>query len=169
MAYPQRLLGPGESVVLDTHPHWRRLVWPILAVPVVTGAAAFGAAAMPAGRYQGYLRWAVLAAALVALTGASLRPWLRWRTTHYVLTTHRIVVRTGVLSRQGRDVPLARVMDVSFRHTFLERLFGSGTLVVESGGERGQVVLADVPAVEEVQRSVYRLVEAAEAGRAEAR
>ncbi|MHB8341263.1 MAG: PH domain-containing protein [Mycobacteriales bacterium] len=164
MAYPKRLLAPDESVALETHPHWRRLIWPILAVPLVCGAASFGAAEIPAGRYQGYLRWAVLAAALLALAGTSLRPWLRWRTTNYVVTTRRIVVRTGVLSRQGRDVPLTRVMDVSFQHTLLERLFGSGTLIVESGGERGQVVLADVPAVEEVQRTLYRLVEAVEAG-----
>jgi hypothetical protein len=56
-------------------------------------------------------------------------------------------------------VPLARVNDVSFQHTLGERLFGSGTLTVESAGERGQVVLADVPRVESVQRRLYRLVE----------
>ena len=64
-----------------------------------------------------------------------------------------------VLSRHGRDVPLTRVNDVSFQRSFVERLFGSGTLIVESAGERGQVVLKDVPDVEGVQRDIYRLVE----------
>jgi uncharacterized membrane protein YdbT with pleckstrin-like domain len=68
-------------------------------------------------------------------------------------------VRTGVLSRSGRDVPLSRINDITFSHTFLERLLGCGTLVVESAGERGQVTLSDVPKVERVQRQLYDLVE----------
>ena len=100
--------------------------------------------------------------ALLLLAWFSLRPFLRWVTTHYVVTTNRIVLREGVLSRAGRDVPLNRVNDVTFSHSVGERLFRSGTLVVESAGERGQVVLADVPRVESVQRTVYDLVQDAE-------
>ena len=68
-------------------------------------------------------------------------------------------MRDGVLSRTGRDMPLTRVNDVSFSRTFVERMFGSGTLIIESAGDRGQVVLTDVPQVESVQRDIYRLVE----------
>jgi len=58
-------------------------------------------------------------------------------------------------------MPLSRVNDVTFEHSgLLERMLGCGTLVVESAGERGQLVLRDVPRVEEVQRDVYRLAEA---------
>jgi hypothetical protein len=38
-------------------------------------------------------------------------------------------------------------------------MLGCGTLVVESAGERGQVVLRDIPRVETVQGTLYRLVE----------
>jgi uncharacterized membrane protein YdbT with pleckstrin-like domain len=75
------------------------------------------------------------------------------------MTTRRVIMRTGVVARNGRDVPLSRVNDVSFSHTMVERLFGSGTLVIESAGDRGQVVLGDVPHVESVQRELYGLVE----------
>jgi uncharacterized membrane protein YdbT with pleckstrin-like domain len=75
------------------------------------------------------------------------------------MTTRRVVTRTGVLSRKGRDVPMTRINDVSFSHTVVERIFGSGTLVIESAGERGQIVLSDVPHVEVVQRELYGLVE----------
>ena len=54
---------------------------------------------------------------------------------------------------------MTRVNDVSFSRTVVERMFGSGTLVIESAGDRGQVVLVDVPHVETVQRDIYRLVE----------
>jgi uncharacterized membrane protein YdbT with pleckstrin-like domain len=73
-----------------------------------------------------------------------------------------------VLSRSGRDVPLGRVNDVSFEHTLLERLLRSGTLTVESAGERGLIVLRDVPHVESVQAELYELIEEDELRRARA-
>ena len=48
---------------------------------------------------------------------------------------------------------------MTYHHSIVERLFGSGTLTVESAGERGQIALEDVPHVESVQREIYRLVE----------
>jgi uncharacterized membrane protein YdbT with pleckstrin-like domain len=77
-----------------------------------------------------------------------------------VLTTRRVIIRRGVLSRSGRDIPLTRVNDVSFQHSVIERALRCGTLTIESAGEHGQVVLPDVPRVETVQREVYRAVEA---------
>jgi uncharacterized membrane protein YdbT with pleckstrin-like domain len=162
MAYPRGLLSAGEDVVLDLHPHWRALVYPLGLVPIVIGVGTFAVEIVPSWSIQGWVRLAILLAVLLLLAWFSLRPFLRWVTTHYVVTTNRIVLREGVLSRAGRDVPLHRVNDVTFSHSVSERLFRSGTLVVESAGERGQVVLADVPRVQSVQRTVYDLVRAAE-------
>jgi uncharacterized membrane protein YdbT with pleckstrin-like domain len=84
-------------------------------------------------------------------------PFLVWRYTLHVITTRRLILRSGVFNRQGHDMPLTRLNDVSFQHTFWERLLGCGTLVVESAGERGQLTLTDIPKVELVQRTLYRL------------
>lgn len=159
MAYPRRLLQQDEEVVLDLHPHWRRIFFPVLSVPVVVALAAFAAAELPNRSWRGNARWGLLALAIVILIFTFLRPWLRWITTSYVVTTHRVVLRDGVLSRSGRDIPLSRINDVTFEHNIVERVLRSGTLLVESAGERGQVTLADVPRVEDVQRTLYRLVE----------
>jgi uncharacterized membrane protein YdbT with pleckstrin-like domain len=86
-------------------------------------------------------------------------PVLRWRTTTYELTTRRLRVRNGIVTRRGRDIPLARINDVSFEKGLLDRLFGSGRLVVESAGEHGQIVLTDIPQVEYTQATLFRLVE----------
>ena len=86
-------------------------------------------------------------------------PVLRWRTTTYELTTRRLRVREGIVTRRGRDIPLARISDVSFAKGPLDRLLGSGRLVVESPGEHGQIVLTDIPRVEFVQATLFRLVE----------
>ena len=86
-------------------------------------------------------------------------PVLRWRTTTYELTTRRLRTRYGLVTRRGRDIPLARINDVSFEKGLLDRLLGAGRLVVESAGEHGQIVLRDIPQVEQVQATLYRLVE----------
>lgn len=158
MGYPAKLLDDGEEVELDLHPHWRVLVLPLLLVPIVVGAGSYGAAVV-SGSAATPVRVAILVVGLLLLAFVSLRRFVIWVTTQYVVTTHRVAVRIGVVSRTGRDIPLSRINDVTYHHSLVERLFGSGTLVVESAGERGQVDLADVPHVEAVQRTIYRLVE----------
>jgi uncharacterized membrane protein YdbT with pleckstrin-like domain len=155
MAFPERLLADDEEVVLHLHPHWRRLVVPVLLFALLAAVTGYGVAAVD----NGALRLVLAGIALVVICYTALRPLLRWATTHFVFTTHRVLLREGVLSRSGRDIALSRINDVSFEHTLFERLFGSGTLVVESAGERGQMVLRDVPRVERVQGALYQLIE----------
>lgn len=151
-------LDVDEDVVLDLRPHWRRVIVPVILLPVVVGIASYLWFVIPDWGIRRWLRLALVVAALLVLTVWSLRPWLRWLTTRYVVTTRRVVIRTGLLSRRGRDLPLRRVNDVSFERTLGEQLFRSGTLTVESVAEHGQLVLADVPRVLSVQRTLYRLV-----------
>lgn len=160
MPFPSRLLADDEEVVLDLHPHWKQLVLPLLLVPVVVGLAAYLFFVVPDGSARTPLRWAIVAVAAIVLLRWSLWPFLRWETTRYVLTNRRVVIRTGVFGRSGRDIPLTRVNDVSFQHSLFERMLRCGTLTIESAGEHGQVVLPEVPGVEVVQREVYRAVEA---------
>lgn len=100
------------------------------------------------------------AIALVLFLWLTFWPFLVWRTTHYVFTNERVLLREGIVNRQQRDIPLGRVNDVSSSQTLLERILGCGTLTVESAGERGQSVLNDIPKVVRVQRVAYELVEA---------
>ncbi|MGN6299724.1 MAG: PH domain-containing protein [Angustibacter sp.] len=164
MAYPRRLLSQDEDVELELHPHWKALVLPVLALLVVVPVASFGAARVPDGSAQSIVRAAIAAVALVVLVATTLLPFLRWVTTHYVVTNRRLITRRGIIARTGRDMPLTRINDISFSHTVVERVLGCGTLVVESAGERGQLTLDDVPGVEDVQRRLYELADAAGEG-----
>jgi uncharacterized membrane protein YdbT with pleckstrin-like domain len=155
MAFPEKLLASDEEVVLHLHPHWKKLVVPILVFLLVAGAYGFAAATVDITAVQ--IALAVVAVALIVWF--SIRPAIVWAATHFVVTTHRVLLRHGVLSRSGRDVPLARINDVSFEHSLFERMLGCGTLTVESAGERGQLVLEDIPRVEFVQSTLYQLVE----------
>ncbi|MGH3342036.1 MAG: PH domain-containing protein [Carbonactinosporaceae bacterium] len=160
MGFATRRLDEDEAFEFLVHPHAKALVLPTVLVILVPAVASFLAARVPGGAGQSGLRLAIGAGALVVLVRWALLPWLGWVTTTYAATSRRLVVRVGVLAREGRDIPLGRINDISFFHSsLLDRLLGCGTVVVQAGGERGQVVLTDVPAVERRQRDLHRLVE----------
>jgi uncharacterized membrane protein YdbT with pleckstrin-like domain len=160
VAFPDDVLTKDEHVVLHLHPHWKALIRPVLVVVLGIAALAFGWAFLPAGAAGMVGLYAIGAAALVLVLWAGLWPFLVWRTTHYVFTNERVLLQKGVLSRDRRDIPLARVNDHSMSQRLVERLLGCGTLTIESAGERGQSVLTDIPGVERVQTTLYELVEA---------
>jgi uncharacterized membrane protein YdbT with pleckstrin-like domain len=153
-----------ERSVLILHPHWKVLVGPVIFGVLIIAAAAAVTAVIPAGAHAGTERLVVLAAAVLLLLTAVLRPVLRWKTTTYELTTGRLRVREGIITRRGRDIPLTRVSDISFTRSLLDRLVGAGRLVVESPGEHGQIVLTDIPQVERVQAILFELVEEGQRG-----
>jgi uncharacterized membrane protein YdbT with pleckstrin-like domain len=157
--YPDQLLADDEQVVKHLHPHWITLVLPTLGFLVTAAVAGFLAAIVPSGSLQTPLRIAILAVALLIVIWLSFIPFLRWRTTHYVLTTHRVLIRVGILHHRGRDIAVNRINDVSFEQTIWERLIGAGTLMVESAGEAGQQVLKDIPHAPAVQQLINRLIE----------
>ncbi len=159
MAREDSLTGDEEPVLL-LHPHWKTLIGPVLVAVIVLAVALLVEAVIPSGRDAAAGRLAVAVIALLALMLWLIAPVLRWRTTTYELTTRRLRTRYGLVTRRGRDIPLARINDVSFEKGVLDRLLGAGRLVVESAGEHGQIVLRDIPNVEQVQATLYQLVEA---------
>ncbi len=160
MGYPARLLGEDERIELTLRSHGKTLLRPVLVLLVVSGIVSFVAAIVSEGSAQSWLRIALVAVAAFIVARWSLWPWLVWLTAHYVITNRRLIIREGVIVRNGRDMPLSRVNDVSFsQDSLLERVLSCGTLMVESAGERGQLTLVDVPRVEQIQRELYRLVE----------
>ena len=152
-------LTADEQLVLRIHPHWKTLVRPFLVAVLVVAVALVAEVLIPSGSAASAARLVVGAVAILALMLWLMVPVLRWRTTTYELTTRRMRVREGIVTRRGRDIPLARISDVSFAKGPLDRLLGSGRLVVESPGEHGQIVLTDIPRVEFVQATLFRLVE----------
>jgi uncharacterized membrane protein YdbT with pleckstrin-like domain len=158
MASDASFTGDEQSVLL-VRPHWKILVRPVLFTLLVVVAALVLIVAIPAGKDANAERLGAAAIALLALMVWLMVPVLRWRTTTYELTTRRLRVRSGIVTRHGRDIPLARVNDVSFDKGLLDRLLGCGRLVVESAGEHGQIVLSEIPRVEQVHATLFRLVE----------
>jgi uncharacterized membrane protein YdbT with pleckstrin-like domain len=160
VSFPQRLLGEHEEIVYDLRPHWWTLAGPALLAVLVIAAASLGWMLLPTGRLQWPSRLATAGAGLLVLLVLALPRYLRWLMTHFVLTTDRLIMRSGVLSRMSREIPLERVNDVTFTQSLWERLIGAGDLLIESAGERGQSVYQNVPRPEAVQVEIYRQMEA---------
>jgi uncharacterized membrane protein YdbT with pleckstrin-like domain len=152
-------LTDDEHLVLRLHPHWKTLIGPLLVAVLVVAAALIAEVLIPPNSAAAVERLVVAAVAILAVMLWLIVPVLRWRTTTYELTTRRMRVRSGIVTRHGRDIPLARINDVSFEKGLLDRLLGSGRLVVESAGEHGQILLNDIPRVELTQATLFRLVE----------
>ena len=152
-------LTQDEHLVLLLHPHWKTLIRPFAVAVLVIVIALIAEVLIPSGSASAVIRLVVAAVAILAVMLWLIVPVLRWRTTTYELTTRRMRVRSGIVTRHGRDIPLARINDVSFEKGLLDRLLGSGRLVVESAGEHGQILLDDIPRVEFTQATLFRLVE----------
>lgn len=147
MPFPRKLLTEDEDVVVELRPHWAFLGWPLVAaVGVVVLVIAVEASFSPPS--------AVLYLLLVLVAGSAL--WLvarlvRWFATNLVVTTTRIVQRSGVLSRNGFELRLERINQLSYHQTLVGRIFRTGELLVEMGGETGVVVFDHVPRPAAVQ------------------
>ncbi len=159
MGYPTKLLAQGETIQFEMRPHWRSMVFPSFVLLGTVGLAGYGLAKEPDGSAGTFVTWAILGVALVVLVGWFVRPLLAWLTTQYVFTNRRIITRTGIVARSGKDMPLSKLNDVQFNYSLVERILGCGTLTVSSASEDGALVIRNIPRVEEIQREIYHLAE----------
>ncbi|MDX6326561.1 MAG: hypothetical protein QOK15_2915, partial [Nocardioidaceae bacterium] len=119
MAISPKLLGEGEYVVISTRTHWKALVLPVIVLIVTCGLAGFVLAVLPDGSAHKILVWIVLVVALIVIAWFSVRPFLVWLTASYTVTNRRLINRSGVLTRRGRDIPLHRINDVTYERGIL--------------------------------------------------
>lgn len=108
------------------------------AVSLLVGSVAAGLAAAVVA--EPVLSIAALLGILVALSVAGWR-YVRWVSSRLVLTSDRVVRRSGVIVRRRTAVPLERVDTVDVRQGLFGRLIGAGDLVVDQGPDAEALVL----------------------------
>ena len=161
MGYPDNVLAADERVALHRHPHWKRLIGPVLVLLVVTAVAGVGLGWINTTTWDPTAKNIVMAVVgvvwLVIVGWLVLWPFLNWRTTHFVITDRRVMFRHGLMTRSGIDIPVARINSVEFRHGLLDRLFRTGTLIIESASQ-DPLEFHDIPRVEHVHSLLYHEV-----------
>lgn len=161
MPFPTKLLNDNEEVMLDLRPHWSTLAKPVAALVVATVVAI--------ALFVVHTHIALIASVIVAVVAVVALAWfalayLRWTTTNFVVTTDRLVYRSGILAKHGKEIPLERVNDISFSQTIFDRIIGTGDLSIESAGAGSRETFVDIPRPSLVQNEIYAQMEAA-AGR----
>jgi uncharacterized membrane protein YdbT with pleckstrin-like domain len=156
VGFPRRLLADHEELILDMRPHWIALAAPVVvAVLVVLAEILLFANFDP----PAVVAWLAVAVGAVLLLAFSIRPLLAWITSHFVVTSDRVIHRSGWLAKRSMEMPLERINDVRFEQSVLERVVGAGDLVIESGGEYGQNLFSDIRRPEDVQKLIYEKAE----------
>ncbi len=85
--------------------------------------------------------------------------YLTWATTNFVITSDRVIYRSGIIAKNGIEIPLERVNNVWFSQGIFERIIGAGDLLIESGGEDGKQRFTDIREPERVQNLIHAQME----------
>ena len=163
MPYPKKLLNDYETVALDLHPHWWYFAWPALSLICSILLGILGLI-FTDGDVEKGVTWVALVLIVLSAIWLVLR-YLRWATTNFVITSDRIIFRSGVLAKSGIEIPLERVNNVLFNQSIFERLLRAGDLLIESGGEAGQQRFTDIRQPDQVQNLIHSQMEVNEARR----
>lgn len=88
---------------------------------------------------------------LVTLAGAVVtwiilagRRVVRWRVARHIVTSERVIARTGVVARRVTEIPLTAIDAVHYHQRMFERLIGCGTLVITPAGRVAPTRLTSV-------------------------
>ena len=152
MGYPERLLSEGETIESQFRPHWLGIIREVLVI--LAGIAV--AIVVAVLEWSGWIYLILVAVVAVLITGGLVR----WFTTLHVITNERLIYRTGFIGKKGTEIPLEVIQNVAFGQTILERMLGTGDLMVESAGTHGQTRYRDIPKPERVQSLIYEAREA---------
>lgn len=156
MHFPKELLADHENVVFELRPHWLALVGPLFWSVVALAALYFSSDLLAGRSWENTGNTMVAVGVLLAWIALSVIPFLQWLFTLFVLTSDRLITRSGVIAKRSKEIPLERINDVAFNQNVFERIVGAGDLLVESAGERGQERITNVRHPEQVQLMIYK-------------
>jgi len=130
MSYLEESLAPGETIVARFELHWTakgRLILGIILIPLVVGIF------------------------------IAIYEWLRLRAIELGVTTHRVVRKTGIVSRETDEIRLSAIETVDLSQSMWGRLFGFGDVRVTGRGESNMVLsrVADPVGVKRSIESAY--------------
>lgn len=156
MGISPKLLGQDEQLVHHMRTHIKRLFLPIIGCMLLLAGLIAGLIYMPTG-WDPWGRGALGVVFVLGLIAIGLMPYLRWATTTFTITTRRIITRQGILNKTGHDIPLVGISDVSYERSLGDRIFGCGTLVLQTSAD-DPLRLDDIPRVESVHVELSELL-----------
>ena len=141
-----RLIAPGANPPADVDkyllPHEQEVITvrkhpAVLLAPVAWAALGLIAAALLSTtlfRHSSTLTlivWAAWGLVFLRLLWAAAN----WAVDYFVITSRRFIETSGLFARNVAMMPMVKVTDMTFRQSFLGRIFGYGTFILESAGQ----------------------------------
>lgn len=152
-------LSPGERVIFSGHPSWRAILGFYLKGIVVAAIAGLLTELLASGSA------AVFLVVLVVLALTLLIGFARRAATTYTITSRRLNIRRGVVSREIQETRLERVQNVSCRQSLYQRLMRIGDVDFDTAASDDyNFVFAGVSNPDEVVHRVDQATESQAAG-----
>jgi uncharacterized membrane protein YdbT with pleckstrin-like domain len=159
MATIDKWINEGEEVVADLHPHWLYFATSggLLIGGIIVGILSL----MTDDWLNTVLGWVAIGMIVVGLLWV-ISAYISWTTSHFIVTDDRVMYRSGFVSKRGVDIPIERINNVMMNQGVLERMVGTGDLMIESAGESGQQRFSNIRQPDEIQKLIYRMMNLAD-------
>ena len=151
MPLPRKFLNDDEELLAELRPHWIFLFGPLFTSIAVW--AAIIALLIAWHNPPGWTNYPFLFIALVPGLWL-LGRFVRWRSYDVALTSTRILVRQGIFGRDTVQLRLQRITEVNIRQELIERILGTGSLVIDVQGEDDSMTLEYMRKPAVVQRVI---------------
>lgn len=165
-----RLLAPGATPPAEVNkyllPHEHQVITVRKHPAVLLGPIALSAGGLIIAAVLSYTVFrhnSTLVGAVWILWGLLLL-WLLWKIAnwavdYFVVTSHRMIYTSGVITRKVAMMPLVKVTDMSYQRDFFGRIFGYGEFILESAGQDQALRAVDhIPYPEQLYLEVCGLI-----------
>jgi hypothetical protein len=132
MGYAERVLQPGETIAYRAQLHW--IIY-FIGLVLIVAAIGFAAGAMVLKTET--IRLGLMLAALIALflgLFQMIRAWIVAVNTEIIVTSRRVIYKTGFISRNTVEMNLDKVESVLVRQGILGRVLNFGTVIIRGVG-----------------------------------
>jgi uncharacterized membrane protein YdbT with pleckstrin-like domain len=127
-----KYLLPHERQVITVHQHPAVLIRPIFEVLVGLAIAGWLTVAIAKNNDIAvliiWIIWGLVFLRLIVKV-------VEWVETYFVVTSQRFLLATGLITRQVKMMPLAKVTDMTFERSAWGRILGYGEFIIESAGQ----------------------------------
>jgi uncharacterized membrane protein YdbT with pleckstrin-like domain len=149
----EAFLTDGEDVRLAFRAHWKSGLMGMVLSVVLGGLGLWIGWWAFEGFFWGGLLGLLIGAGVAIV--ASIGGIIEWLTTRYWVTNERLIVRTGLLTKSGQEIPVDAINSVTVRQGPFERMLGYGDMTVESAAQGSLQVFRNVPDPVTVQKTIY--------------
>lgn len=150
---PDHIQQP-EMRVLRFRSHGRRLIFSAIVLIAAAGAGGYFIGTFP----EGWQNLLALAGLLFVVFLLVIVPYLRWLSRSTLVTTRRVIHRSGLFTRHRREILLSRIRETRVKRGIVQRMWGAGDILLWTGVDES-LALRNVPRVNELSQAILDLVE----------